>query len=238
MIKLIRLLFYVILFIVVTFLGLIFGDYTIAIPAIWPFGYFFVAFLIFGEMMTWIWQGKSPHVITKIGEKGYWSVNRKDIDFKPWYRNINGGKTKIGEMVIMFVGGIDYWGINPKSSSDYPVLIFPSIYLKKVGLCYDIDCNFTPFKYNELPPFIRHYLVNKYGKRIKENTQIFFGATSTIDGSSCPENDNLLEKIRAENEYVKKIEDINSDLYKELKKYDERKAKQYFIKEAGTIEEN
>ena len=226
-------------FIIVTLLGLLFPDYWVAVPAFWPFGYGFLIILVIAELILDILQGKSPQVIAKTaGGKGYWSVNRKDIISLPWYKNNGpGSKEKIGEMTIMFVGGIDYGGINPKSNSDYPVLIFPSIYSKKVGLSYEVDCNMVRFEFNQLPPFLRHFLKYKYSKRIKDTTAIYFGATSTRDGTATPFNDNLLEQMRVENEYVNKIEEINQDLYKELKKADERKAKQYFIKEAGVIDE-
>ena len=220
--------------VIVTILGIIFPQAYVRISAFWPFGYSFIVMLAFIEVGTWVWQGNSPSVITK---RGYWSINRKDIHFKPLHKKTNGGEKKIGELCIMFVGGIDYKGINPRSTSDYPMLIFPSIYLKKYGLSYAVDCNLVKFMFSELSPSIRHYLGNKYGSRIKEKTIIFFGATSTIDGTATPENDNLLETIRVENEYVKKLEEINGNLHKELKKLDERKTKKFFIKEAGNFAE-
>jgi len=228
---------YIIGAIFVVILGIIFPQYYIKLSGFYPFGFAFIIILIMGDLFVDILQGKSPHVITRAGDTGYWSINRKDILYIPWYKNNGGNKKLIGEMVIMFVGGVDYWGINPKSNCEYPVLIFPSIYLKKIGLCYEVDCNMRRFKFSELPPTIRHYLNYKWGNRIKESTSIYFGATSIKDGTATPENDNLLEKMRTENEYVSKIEEINGNLYKELKKYDERKAKQYFIKEAGNVEE-
>lgn len=231
---------YVVAFIIITVLGLLFPQYWVAVPAFWPFGYGFLTIMLIGTVLIpLVLQGKSPNVQTNTaGGKGYWSINRKDIIHLPWYKtNGPGNKEKIGEMTIMFVGGIDYGGINPRSNSDYPVLIYPSIYQKQTGLCYNVDCNLVRFEFSQLPPFLRHFLKYKYSRRIKDSTPIYFGATSTRDGTATPDNDNLLEKIRVENEYISKIEDINTNLYKELKKSDERKAKQYFIKEAGVMDE-
>jgi len=237
MIRILRFIAYFIFLIVGVAISMVFGAYTYRIPILLPFFLMMFIFFIFSELFTMIMQGKSPQVLTTIGERGYWSINRKDIHYKPWFKNTNGSKTQIGELCIMMVGGIDYWSINPKSNSDYPVLIFPSTYQKQIGLCYEVNCNFQPFNFNQLNPEIRHYLKNKYGRRIKDNTPIYFGATSLYDGTATPDNDKLLEKMRVENEYTKKLEEIIEGLYKELKKYDERKAKQYFIREAGSIDE-
>jgi len=229
-----RYIFYAGVFIAVIIMSILTSEYVVNIPFVSPFGMFFFAFLIFGELIGMVWQGSSPRIATP---NNHWSINHKDIDYKPWYRQKNGEKTQVGEMAIVGVGGIDYMGVNPHSSSDYPMLIFPSNYLKKIGQCYNADCNFVPFEFSELPPFIRHYLKNRYGKRIKDDTEIYFGATSTCDGTATPDNDKLLEMIRAENKYITKLEDLNEKYLEELKKYDERKAKQYFVKEAGGMNE-
>ena len=215
----------------------VFGNYVIHIPVVLPWILIFFVFLMFADMGTMIMQGFSPQVITHIGDKGYWSINRKDIFFIPWYKKTDGIKKQIGEWSIMCVGGIDYWSINPPSRSEYPVLIFPSNYMKKIGLCYDIDVNFQPFKFSQLPPFMRRYLSNKWGRRIKDHTPIYFGVTSSQDGTATPENDALLDKISVTNEYVDKLEKIIEDLLKQEKKQDERKTKNFFIKEAGRLSE-
>lgn len=231
-----RIFIYVIGFIITTILGIITPQAYVTISAFYPFGWGFIIIMIILDLCTWIWQGNSPCVITKMNL--YWSINRKDIHYIPIYEEIDGVTKKIGEWCIMFVGGIDYKGINPRSTSDYPVLIFPSFYLQKYGLCYAVDCYMLMFLFRELSPPVRHYLAHRYGGRIREKkTVIYFGATSTMDGTTTVTNTNLLEEIRVSNEYVTTLEEICDDKGKELKKSDERKTKKFFIKEVGNVEE-
>ena len=237
--KIYRYFLYIIGLIAVTVLGIMFPQYWVKVSAFWPFGYSFILILFIADLFVEILQGKSPQIITKAtGTRGYWSINRKDIDFIPCYKiNRLGEKVQIGEIAIIFPGGVDYGGINPRSNSDYPVIICPGIYVIQIGKCFAVDCYIPITALEQLPPFLWRDLKYRYNKRIKKKTVIHFGATSTRDGSATSKNNDILESMKTTNEYVNLKDEVNTKYITQIKKDREMKERRLYVKESGSIEE-
>ncbi len=203
---------------------------TIGLPATLPFGMVFIVFLIVMDLFAEVCRGRSPHVICNYG---HWSVSvTKDIHRIPWQNDLIGvtdEKNKsLGEMSIMFPGGIDYWEFNVHSSSEYPVLIFPSIYEHVEGTNYVIYANLNPRKLSELSPYLQHVL-GYYHKRIGKNTQIFYGATSHMDGTSTSETARMELKEANYNRIITEMEKRLETMYRELRNASELKERRVFM---------
>ena len=206
------------------------GIATIGLPATLPFGMIFIIFLIVMDLSAEVFRGRSPHVTCNYG---HWSISiTKDIHRIPWQNDLIGmtdEKNKaLGEMTVMFPGGIDYWGFNTRSTSEYPVLIFPSIYEHVEGTNYVIYANLNPRKIDELSPYLRHVL-GYYRKRIGKNTPIFYGATSHMDGTSTSETTRMELKEANYNRIITEMEKRLETVYKELRRASELKERRVFM---------
>jgi len=223
--------------IIIIILSILLPQYIVPVPAFMPFGFGFIAIIFIGDLMVEIWRAKSSHVISNVG---HWSIcGKKDIHHIPWhndYVNIKDEHNQsLGDMTIMLVGGIDYLA-NIKSSSEYPVLIFPSIYEEVEESCYHILANLQKYKYSQLSPYMR-YVLSRFNRRITDNTPIYYGITSHMNGTAIPQNIQIELKDKTQNEILKTMETINDKLYDQLDKQEKRKIKNIFVREKGEIEE-
>lgn len=223
----------------IIFLSYLFRDYTIGIPVPLPFGAMFLALLLFSNLTYELFRGVSPQIISN---HGHYSINTtKDIKRVPWHTDLLNKEDmknrSLGDMFIMFPGGVESWGLSVKSTSDYPVFIFPAIYAEKEGECYRITANLMKYDYSELPRYIR-YVLQSYRTRVKPNsTPIYYGVTSHIDGSATPENLKIIINERSYNQEITELEEKLKTLYKELRRDSERKARTFLVKQSGELEE-
>ena len=228
---------YIIGAIIVTFLGVIFPQYTVPISAFWPFGYSFIAILLIADMSVEIWRAKSSHVLSNVGH--YSICGKKDIHHIPWhneYITITDEKNQsLGNMTIMLVGGIDYIA-NIKSSSEYPVFIFPSIYEEQEESCYHVLANLQKYTFKQLSPYLQ-YVLSRFKRRITSKTPIYYGITSHMNATAIPQNIRIEMKEKKDNELLSAYIKINEKLYDQVDKQDKRKTKNIFVREKGDIEE-
>jgi len=216
---------------VVLVLSILTANYaTIGLPAILPFGMIFIVFLVVMDLFAEVCRGRSPHVACNFG---HWSISvTKDIHRIPWQNDLIGKtdeKNKaLGEMTIMFPGGIDYWGFNVHSSKEYPILIYPSIYEHVEGNNYTIYANLNKRTFSELSPYLRHVL-GYYRRRIGKNTDIFYGATSHMDGSATPETTAIELKEAKYNKIITELETRLEIVYRELRRAGESKERRVFM---------
>lgn len=204
----------------------------VPVPATLIVGFIIIPIIAFVDMWIVIIHRSSPPVITNAG---HWSINAgKDIRHIAWHPEIlkkagdNGKKTI--DLTIMFVGGIDYMGINPGSGSEYPVLIFPSIYEGREERSYHVYANLRKTSLSGLDPEIRHKLLREYPNRINpKSTPIYCGYTSHLDGSATPDNLKIEFEKEKDNKYITELEDLVEKLYLQLRKSDEQKSKKILI---------
>jgi hypothetical protein len=222
----------------VILLSFLFRDYTIAVPVPLPFGGMFILLLFFSNLIYEVWRGSSPQVISNIGHH---SINTtKDIKRVPWHTDLMNKEDMVnkslGDMHILFPGGVESWGLSVKSTSDYPVFIYPALYTEREGESYRVTANLMRYEYNELPPYIRMVLQN-YGGRVKPNsTPIYYGVTSHIDGSATPENLKIIIRERADNRQINELEDKLKTLYKELRRDSEKRSRTFLVRDTGEVE--
>lgn len=211
-----------------------FIPYTIAIPIPWPFGFFFIAFLLFGELITEIWRGKSSHVISNVGH--YSICGKLDIHHVPFHDDnlevTDEENNSLSSLTLMFLGGIDYIA-NIRSRSDKPVFIFPSIYEGVEESCYHVYVTLKRWKWKQLSPYIRTILL-RHGRRINpEKTPIYYGITSHINASATPKNIKLELKDKKSNELLTSYETIIDKYFDVTDKDEKRKTRNIWIKEKG-----
>lgn len=232
-------LLYAIAILIVVIISYIFRNYVIEVPAPLPFGVMFIALLLFSNLMYELMRGASPQVISN---QGHFSINTtKDIKRVPWHTEMLNEKDQrnesLGDMMVMFPGGVESWGISARSTSDYPVYIFPAVYVEKEGTSYRITANLTKYDYSELPRYIRYVLLN-YSRRVKPGkTPVYYAVTSHIDGSATPKNLQIVLEARSENKESYELEKKLDTIYKELRRDDEKKSRTFLVKQSGDIEE-
>jgi hypothetical protein len=232
-------LFYIACIAITIVLSFIFMDYTIPIPFPLPFGMLFTALFLFMNLSYELFRGASPQVVSNIR---HYSINTtKDIKRIPWHSNLmtddDMKNQSLGELYIMFPGGVESWYVSAQSSSDYPVFIFPSIYAEKEGESYRITANLMKYDFTELPLYIQYALLN-YGSRVNpKSTPIYYGVTSHIDGSATPANMKILLRERSDNKLISELETKLKTIYKELRRDDERKTRTRLVKPFTELEE-
>lgn len=159
----------------------------------------------------------------------------------PWhddYVSIKDEHNKtLGDITIMFPGGVDFWGISMKSSAEYPIFIFPSIYEEREESNFHVLANLQKYEYDELSPYLR-YVLNRFKSRINKRTPIYFGATSHMDGTAIPKNLKIELKERSDNKQNANLTKKLDTLYKELNREERRKEKHIFVREKGNLEED
>lgn len=233
-----RYLLYITGFFFVIILGIVFGQYTINMPVIYPFGFAFLALLFIMELITEIWRGKSSHVISNVGH--YSICGKLDIHHVPFHDDHleikNDQNQSLGDMTVMFLGGIDHIA-NVRSGPDKPVFIFPSIYEENEENCYHINATLKKWKWKQLSPYIKTVL-SRYGRRINpDKTPIYYGITSHINGSATPQNIKIELKDKKKNELITSQETVIDKLFDMIDREDKRKIKNIFYKGKGEYEE-
>ena len=231
---------YILGLIAVVVLGIIFSEYTINLPAPYPFGLGFLAILFFADLAVEVCRGRSPQIISN-AKDGHLSINRtKDVHIIPWYDKyispMEKNNKSLGDMAIIFPGGVDYWGISIKSNADCPVYIFPATYLEYEQENLHVHANLKRYELEELSTYLR-YAIKHWGYRIKKSTPIYYGVTSHLDGSAIPDNLKIELKERQDNKEVSALEGKLDTMYKEFRREEDRKKKPIVVKELGSIEE-
>ena len=232
-------LLYVIAILSVILVSYVFRNYTIAIPAPMPFGSAFIILLLFSNLLYEIFRGKSPQVISN---QGHHSINTtKDIKRIPLQSSLMNEKDKdlitIGDFFLMFPGGVEAWGLSVKSTSDYPIYLFPANHAEKEDESYRITSNLVKTEFAELPRYFR-YALSPYKRRIKPgSTPIYYGITSHIDGSATPSNVKSVVDSLSDNKMITSLENKLKTLYKELRRDSEKRSRTFLIKESGEVKE-
>jgi hypothetical protein len=228
---------------IITFLGIWFYEALIPIglSPIHIWGYSFLAIIAFGLIFTEVMAGKSPQFIN---ESVFSNINKKEIRLVPWNNELVQVTDKNNEeikdpkmMAVIPLGGIDYWGFNPESSSDKTLVIQPYEDLQKIGLCYRSITTLYPYFPEEIPPDLRHFCERTLGKRFTDCKTILFGLTNHIDGSTNPRNERVMFQKSKENAYINQLEKTIDKLYKEKRRENKEREKTVYVKPAGTIEE-
>lgn len=202
--------------------------YFTKIPAVAPFGFGMMVFFIILDAFLVVCEGKSPQLISNVG---HWSINQtKDVFDIPWQveaeekNDLNLLSTK-----IMLAGGIDYWGISIKSSSEKPVLIAPSIFFHKEEKNYCCYANHEKYEIDELPMYIQYILKRHFPGRIKDKTPIYYSEVSHMDGSATPNNMKILQLQKESNKEDSVLMKRQIRLYDELERGEKHKNK-FFVK--------
>ena len=226
---------------IVIILGILAGPkYTAPIPAPFPFGFAFIAIIFMLDLGIENWRGKTTRVICNVGQ---WSINTsKDMFRIPWQTDIITEEDKknanLGSLSVMFLGGIDYWGLSMKGGPEYPVLIFPSKYENKEEQNFHVFANLKRREFSELSPYLRHVL-KYYPRRVTKTTPIYYGATSHLDGSDTMHNLKIEFQEKTENKQITSLENKLEAMYLQFRKADEQKSnKSIFVgKELKAVEE-
>ena len=214
--------------------------YLTRIPAVAPFGFGLLVFFIILDAFLVVCEGKTPQVITNVG---HWSINTtKDIFDIPWHVNTGNNEEtknlKLLTMRIMLVGGIDYWGISVKSSSEKPVIITPSIYNHKEEKNFACYASLERYEIDELDMYLQYMLKRHFSGRIKEKTPIYYSEVSHIDGSATPENMKILRERKEQNKEDSVFMDRIIRLYDELERGEKHKRKIFVKKELEEVKDD
>ena len=212
--------------------------YITRIPAVSPFGFGLIVFFVLLDAGLVICEGKSPQITSNVG---HWSVNAtKDIFDIPW--QTEAGKDELKDLNllttrIMLCGGIDYWGISIRSSSEKPVIIAPSIYFHKEEKNYNCYANLERYEIDELPMYLQYIIKRHFSGRIKEKTPIYYSEVSHIDGSATPENMKILLEQREQNKDDSKYQKRLIKAYDEMERGEKSKRKIFVKKELERVED-
>jgi len=219
--------------IIVLALGILW--YNVLIPfAISPihfFGFIILAVLGYAMISIEIMRGQSPSFSSNAI---YDSINDKEIRVIPWSNDLIADKKKPMMMAFVPLGGINFWGINPRSPSNKPFIIQPWNDLGKIGDCYRSKTNLIPHSFEQLPPDIRDFALKTYGNRILKCPMILFGLTSYEDGSANTHNERIWFARRKDNEQVSKMENLLDWANKELERKGRSKERVVFAERMGT----
>ena len=235
--KYIRYIGYTVAFIIVIILGII-TPYNVSVPLPWPFGFAFIGLILFTELLTEIWRGKSSHVISNVGH--YSICGKLDIHHVPFHDDnlevTDEQNQSLSSLTLMFLGGIDYIA-NIRSGPDKPVFIYPSIYEGGEESCYHVYATLKKWEWKQLSPYIRTIL-SRYGRRIRPGkTPIYYGITSHINASATPKNIKLELKDKKTNELLTSYETVIDKLFDVRDKEKKREVKNIFYKKEGEFDE-
>lgn len=230
-----RFLFVFLAVFIIALLAIVTGDtYTMRVPAVIPLGAIAIGIWMFLEAITEIGRGQTEHIIFNNGHK---SIREKDLHKIPWQeptdpKDKKKGKISIGDMVMAFTGGIDFWGFSLPGTKNDPVLIFPSLYLVREENNYHSYANIYKYKWEQLPRYIQDVLGLYLGRVDTKKTPIYYGTTSHLDGSATPENLTIERKYQKDNEYITSLENINKKLREEIWKEKTRERPEFILGKA------
>ena len=212
--------------------------YITRIPAVSPFGFGLMIFFVILDAFLVVCEGKSPQVVTNVG---HWSINTtKDIFDIPWQVDIENDELKNLKLIstrVMLAGGIDYWGISIRSSSEKPVIIAPSIHLHKEEKNYACYATLEKYEIDELDMYLQYILKRHFPGRIKEKTPIYYSEVSHMDGSATPENMKMLREKKEENKEDSVLYKRIVRLYDELERGEKHKRKIFVKKELEEVKD-
>lgn len=213
--------------------------YLTRIPAVAPFGFAMMFFFIMLDAFLVVCEGKTPQVIVNVG---HWGINAtKDMFDIPWQVETTDEKSKglnLLDMRIMLAGGIDWWGISIRSSSEKPVLIAPSLYFHKEEKNYVGYANFEAYEIDELPMYLQYILRRHFPGRITERTPIYYSEVSHMDGTATPENMKILSLQREQNKEESAIYKRQIRLYDELERGEKHRVKIYSKEGLSEVKED
>ena len=201
------------------------------------FGSIFIVFMIVVDLWFENWKWRTEQVIFNIvSEKilGHCSIRLRDVFHIPWDIELNVDGTEIKsstQMTVMLTGGTDYSFYSGMGSSEFPVLIFPSIYEERKGNNCICHANLAPYTIDQLDLSLQEQLLNLFPKRITRpkkifkwefgGTPIYFGLTAKMDGTATSANIALEEKMKIKNETIKVLTDELNSVREQLKKREE-----------------
>jgi len=229
--KEVRFLFVFVAIFVIALLSIVLGDkYTWTLPAPIPIGAMVIGAWLFMEGITEVCRGRTEHIVYNQGHK---SIREKDISKIPYHEITAQDKDKntvsLGDMIITFTGGFDFWGFTMPGGKADPVLIYPSLYHGKEENNYHSYANMTKYKFKELPGYIKRILI-LYPSRVDIlKTPIYYGMTSHLIGNATRENLRIEEKERELNTELSEKDDLIDRLYDLIRKQKEADEKQYIL---------
>ena len=229
--KEVRFLFVFVIIFVIALLSIMFGDkYTWTLPAPVPVGAMIIGFWMFMEGITEVCRGRTEHILFNHGHK---SIREKDIVKVPYHeitaQDADKNMVSLGDTIIGFTGGFDFWGFTMPGSKSDPVLIYPSYTHGKEENNYHSYANMTKYNFKELPRYIKRML-KLYPHRVDiRNTPIYYGMTSHLIGTATRENLRIEEKERELNKELTEKDDLIDRLYEQLRKQKEADEKQYIL---------
>ena len=126
--KEVRFLFVFVAIFIIALLSILLGDkYTWTLPAPIPIGAMIIGAWMFMEGITEVCRGRTEHIIYNQGHK---SIREKDIAKIPYHevtaQDKDENTVSLGDIVMTFTGGFDFWGFTMPGSKADPVLIYPS----------------------------------------------------------------------------------------------------------------
>lgn len=209
------------------------GDllYFTKFPAVGLFGFAMIMVFSHAYAFLHIARGKSPRMVCNIGH--FSIVATKDIKDIPWMVETDDDELKNIkhlEIRMMFTGGIDAYGISPRSTPEHPVFIAPKIYCHKEEKNYPWYANFELYEIDELPMYIQYILKRSYSTRVKEKTPIYYSEVSHLDGSATPENVKKMQDRKEQNKENSVYIDRIIRLYDELERGQKAKRPKIFMK--------
>ena len=220
---------------------------SMPVPAPLPFGIALVVFAVFMELLTENWRWKTCQITCNFAEEdisGHFSIRDRDVFFIPWDFEVDVDGVTIKnsiQMAICMTGSIDYWCLSTQGSPKYPVMIFPAIYLQKMGSNYICHANLKPRTLDEMDLDLAIHLIKMFPHRIKNpkrfwrweygGTPIYFGTTSPIDGTETIGNLNYESKITQLNKTIDVLVKELDNTREQFKKREDMKQKPFLIAE-------
>lgn len=213
-------------------------DVTFTLPAASLLGSFiilaFILILLINDSLRF-----RTNQITWIG--GHSSIRDDDIFFLP-YQEVKLKEEKKGtpfneELAVCMTGGMHYGksGITFGGPVDFPVLIFPSIYLRKTGHSYNCKAHMDIIPFIQLPLYVQDHLIGLIEKgdlksRIDyKETPIWYGNLSIIDGSLTKENLAAERDFKQHNQEVSNAESRINRLYDDIRKNKDSSSKDIIV---------
>ena len=159
--KEVRFLFVFLAIFLIAVISLLTGEkYTWTLPAAVPAGAMLLGFWMFMEAITEICRGRTEHIIYNNGHR---SIREKDIAKIPHHELVAKDKNdefiSLGDMIMSFTGGFDFWGFTMPGSKTDPVLIYPSYTHGKEENNYHCYANMKKYAFKELPTYIKRILL-------------------------------------------------------------------------------
>lgn len=215
---------------VTALLSILLPQFTWTLPAFVPIVAMGLGFWLFMEGMTEICRGRTEHMLYNQGHR---SIREKDIAKIPYHEitatDANKKVISLGDTIIAFTGGFDFWGFTMPGKVTDPVLIYPSYTHGKEENNYHCYANLTKYSHKELPRYIKRVL-KLYSNRIDVlKTPFFYGMTSHLMGTATKENLKIEERERDLNKDLAEKDDLIDQLYEQLRKKKEAEEKQYAL---------